>query len=112
VACPTVRDTKGNLVPACVQKLPDGFSLTADGTVTGRRDLVPGNKGDPLTSNFMVRVVDSENRVDLRGMSLTLRNAATPPVQKHGCGCGAAGAVPFIAGLAALPGLRRRRKTS
>lgn len=111
VACAIERDASGNVLP-CRQRPPNGFTVNPDGLVFGRRNLTTLDPATPETTNFLVKLVDAQNRVDLRAFSLTLRRAAEPPVEKPaGCGCGdaAAGAPAAALLAAAIVGRRRRR---
>ncbi len=111
LGCPVVRDAAGNYSPTCVQKLPEPFAITSEGVIFGRKNLNAGDRADPLTFNFLIKVTDAECRTDLRAFSLTLRKGEPVPEAAQGCGCTAAGpAALFLATLAGLSVATRRRR--
>ncbi len=85
------------------QKLPPGFVLSADGTISGTPTGEPGNYA------FLVKVADDSGRQDVRSLSIKVRSDYSLE-PKGGCGCAASD--PAAIGLLWLAGLallRRRR---
>ncbi|MBK7858470.1 MAG: putative Ig domain-containing protein [Archangiaceae bacterium] len=83
------------------QKLPDGLTLSADGTIGG----TPTSTTEQVYS-FLVKVVDGAGRQDVRSLSIRVR----PNVATGGGGCSGTGAAPLLVlSLLALAGIRRKR---
>ena len=79
------------------QKLPEGLTLSADGTISGRPVGVSG------TYAFLVKVADATGREDARGLSIRVQ----PDFAKTSSGCSVTEGTAWLA--LALVGLRRRR---
>jgi len=98
------------------EKLPAGLTLTSDGLITGVPTGEDLNGEKAGSFSFLVRAVDSYNRVGTAPLSITL--LATPPGpgpaddEKKETSCQTVGADPSLLAVAAALGLatlRRRR---
>ncbi|WP_373048914.1 CARDB domain-containing protein [Vulgatibacter sp.] len=99
-------------------KLPSGLSMDESGLIEGLlgADLLEGETA--RTFPFVVEVRDSQNRIGIAGLSVTLREAVVEkPVENDGetddeGGCQAGAAAPGLFGVALALGLvaRRRRR--